>query len=243
LNAEMNKLREAGKLAEAVAVTEKALAIERDLVGPVHPVVAQTLEALAVLHEQREDFDAARKSRKEVLALRIQLDGAKHWRVTDARLDLADVDLWEKLDRDQRRQLREARSLLRRVSQLHWQGNDREAAPLAEKARRISQDIYGVKHHRYATAVGWVGDLYRAMGDYARAEPLLRQALDIRKQALGEWHPDYAVSLNNLAGLYNTMGDYARAEPLHRQARDIFKQALGEGHPSYAASLNNLAEL
>ena len=61
--AQSGKLRKEGKTAEAVAAAEKALAIQREVFGNVNADAATILEALAVMDEEREDFEAARKAR------------------------------------------------------------------------------------------------------------------------------------------------------------------------------------
>jgi hypothetical protein len=109
--AETTKLRQQGKLAEAIAACEKKLAIEREVFGNVHEEVAGTLEQLAQMHEEREAFAAAKQARQEVLALWTKRHGATHWRVTDARLALAQVDQLAQLTAAERRQLDEARRL------------------------------------------------------------------------------------------------------------------------------------
>ena len=92
LGAEARRLRAQGKLDEAITAAEKMLAIEREVLGAEHPEVAVSLEWLAQVYIEREDFAAARKARQEVLALRGKLHGMKPWQVTDARLALADVE-------------------------------------------------------------------------------------------------------------------------------------------------------
>jgi tetratricopeptide (TPR) repeat protein len=201
LLAELNKLRAAGKLAEAVAAAEKALAIVRDLVGPVHLDETQLLELLAGLHEQREDFEAARKARKEVVDIATRLYGREGWRVTDARLALSDLELKAKLTPEQRQRLRAAAEGNQRVFALYGQGKYREAVPLAERIAEQRKLLMGEKHPSYALSLNSLAMLYGTMGDYAKAEPLYLQARDIRKEALGEGHPSYALSLNNLAVL------------------------------------------
>jgi tetratricopeptide (TPR) repeat protein len=243
LEAEVKKLYAAGKLAEAIAAVEKGLAIEREVFGPVHQDVADSLGWLTGLHEQREDFESARKARKEVVDIATRLYGRENWRATDARLALANLELKAKLTPEQRQRLRAAVADNQRVLALFGQGKYREAVPLAERLAEQRKLLLGEKHPDYATSLNNLALLYKEMGDYVKAEPLYNQARDIFKQALGEGHPDYASSLNNLAALYNLMGDYAKAEPLYLQARDIYKEALGEQHPSYAISLNNLAAL
>ena len=78
--AEAQRLRAQGKLDEAITAAEKMLAIEREVLGAEHPEVAVSLEWLAKVYIEREDFAAARKARQEVLALRGKLHGRNHGR-------------------------------------------------------------------------------------------------------------------------------------------------------------------
>jgi hypothetical protein len=94
-----------------LAAWQKKLAIDREVYGDTHEVVAGSLHVLARIHEARATFAPARKAREEVLAIRTRLDGAKHWRVTDARLDLEDLDLCARLGVEERQQLVRATAL------------------------------------------------------------------------------------------------------------------------------------
>src|SRR5262249_43315176 len=135
--AQAEKLWRAGKQAEAIAAWEQKLAIEREVFGEAHEEVAESLEQLAGLHEAREDFPAARKVRREVLALRSRLHGEKDWRVTDARLALENTEHRARLDANSRQRLRQASELNRQVLSLWKQGRSREALPLAQQAAEI----------------------------------------------------------------------------------------------------------
>jgi CHAT domain-containing protein/Tfp pilus assembly protein PilF len=240
---EAQKLRAEGKLTEAVAAAEKRLAVERQVYGDVHAEVVRSLQFLAQLHEEREDFAAARKARQEVLAIQTKLLGAQHWQVTDARLALEQSDLLARLNPKERALLQEATRLNTRVFKLWSAGKSREALPLARQAVDIRKQVLGERHRDYALSLFNLAAQHEALGQWKQAEALYLQALAIRKEVLGERHPDYAFSLNNLAVLYMSQGEYAKAEPLFRQALEIRKQALGERHLDYAVSLNNLAVL
>jgi CHAT domain-containing protein/tetratricopeptide (TPR) repeat protein len=232
-----------GKLAEAIAAAEKMLAIERQVLGPVHPDVVGSLQFLAAMHEKRADYPAARKARQEVLAIQTKLLGADHWQVTDARLALQSVEGLARMAPADQRRLAEAGQLNNHVVQLYRQGKMQDALLLAQKALAIRKQVLGEGHPDYAISLQNLAVLYSAQGEYAKAVPLCRQALAIQKQVLGQRHPLYASSLSNLADLYRSQGEYAQAEPFCRQALAIQKQVLGERHPLYAASLNNLAVL
>jgi tetratricopeptide (TPR) repeat protein len=241
--AQTTALRKEGKLVEAIAAAEKMLALERQVFGDVHEEVAGSLEQLAEMHEEREEFAAARKARRELLAIRIKLHGEKDWRATDARLDLADVDLLEKLEPEQRRQGSEADALLQRANQLDSQGKAREALSLAERAVEVRRSVYGVEHRRTADAFSWLAGLYQSVGAYAKAEPLYQKAGEVYRKTLGAKHPRYAANLQNLATLYYFQGAYAKAEPIFRKALEIEKQTLGDKHASYGQTLNSLGVL
>ena len=237
------ELRKQGKLAEAIAAAEKMLAVEQELSGKQHEKVLGTWDLIAQLHEQREDFGSARTAREEVLAIRTKAVGADHWRTSDARRALKNVDVLERLSSDDRRQLIQATLLNGTVVQLRGQGKSREALKPAGQVRDIRQKVLGEQHPDYANSLNNLALLYESLGDSAKAEPLYRQALDINRQVLGEQHPGSATSLNNLAMLYKSRGDFAKAEPLFRQALEINRTVLGEQHPAYATNLNNLAAL
>jgi CHAT domain-containing protein/Tfp pilus assembly protein PilF len=240
---ETNRLLDNKQVEEGMALAEMALALTRQVRGERHAEALILGQSLAEAYERQANFPAAKKHRQEVLAALRQVHGPDHWRVTDARIALEDVERLARLEPADRRRLAEAQQLHGEVDQLYRQGRAPEAVPLAQKALDITKQLLGQRHPDYAQSLNNLAQLYRSQGEYAKAEPLYRQALALRKQVLGQRHPSYAASLNNLALLYQAQGEYGRAEPLFRQARDIAEQVLGRRHPLYAVSLNNLAEL
>lgn len=237
------ELYRGGKLEEAIAVIQKVLVIERAQFGNVHMDVAFSLDLLGSLHERRGDFAAARPVRAEVLAIMSKLLGERHWRATDARLALADVELNLKMTADQQGQRQQAAKLHQQAAKLYEEGKYRDAIAVANQVLTIRKTLLGEQHPDTATSLNNLAVFSMEQGDHAKAEPLMRQALAIRKAVLGEQHPTYALSLNNFAELYDAQGEYAKAEPLYRQALEIRKAELGEQHPDYAFSLNSLAVL
>ena len=241
LEKEANKFQSEGKLAEARAAVEKSLAIERDVFGDAHAEVAGSLAWLTKLCLQAEDFPAAREYGKKALAARKQLHDESHWRTTDARLDLEDVELRAGLTEKQRADLDIAVRLTGESVRSRDRSEYQKAAEPAEKALALRRAVLGEKHTAYAESLNNLAVLYFRQSLFAKAEPLYRETLAVRKAALGEKHPDYADSLNNLALLYQSQGEHAKAEPLYMEALAVRKVSLGEKHPRYAISLNNLA--
>jgi CHAT domain-containing protein/Flp pilus assembly protein TadD len=241
--AESRRLHAEGKLAAAVDAAEQVVAIERRLLGKGHEDLAVSLDQLGALYAELGRFDDARGAHREALALFEARYGPSHWKVTDARLALDDVDRLARLKPDGRRQLAKAERQNSRVVELFAQGKWQEAAELARESLQTVGRILGTKHHHVAAALNNLGLLHKSAGDYAEAERLYRRASGIWRETLTGQHPRYAASLNNLATLYQEQGDYARAEPLVRKALGINRQTLGPGHAATAGNLNNLAGL
>jgi tetratricopeptide (TPR) repeat protein len=238
---EAQALEKAGKLAEALAAGEKALAIDRRYLGQVHETIAYELSWLALRYERDEQFAAAKERRTEILAQYTEIFGKDHWKAIDARWALRDAERLAGWTAEQRGQMRETETLLGRVVELYGQGKPQEAVPLAEQVLAAREALYGGDHPQVANAAGWLAVLHDALANYARAEPLRRRAVEIEKAALGAAHPTYATSVNNLAFLYEKQAEYARAEPLFREALEIRQQTVDESHPLFATGLNNLA--
>jgi hypothetical protein len=61
------------------------------------------LNWLAELHADREDFAAAKVARREALEILRKCYGETHWKVTDARLALKDVERRAGMTHDQKK--------------------------------------------------------------------------------------------------------------------------------------------
>jgi CHAT domain-containing protein/tetratricopeptide (TPR) repeat protein len=129
------------------------------------------------------------------------------------------------------------------VNRLYEQGKSTEAFPAAEQYVALARQKHGEEHTEVASALYWLGSVYRAEGRYAGAEPLYKRGLAIYEKALGPEHPDVATALNKLAELFQEQGRYPEAEPLSRRGLAIVEKALGPEHPDVATALNKLAQL
>lgn len=237
-----------GACGDSIRAFREVLAVREKVLGREHPNYARTisdltnaLDQLAGQQMEQGDFKSARKNRQEILSLRTNFFGEKHWRVTDARLRLADVDQLEKLTAEQRQRLREAERLHERVLALHEKDHDREALPLAKRAYETRQQLLGEDHYLSLRSLNALALVHTRLADYHRAEALRTRLVRLTRQVYGENHPDYATELHNLASLDDALGAHARAEPLYRQALAIGRAVEGEDSSAYAGTLNNLA--
>jgi CHAT domain-containing protein/tetratricopeptide (TPR) repeat protein len=239
-----------GGYAQAEAFLGKLLQLNEKVRGSAHPAYAAILDRQARLYaewaanlEARTELAAATKFRRKALAVRKQLHGDAHWRVTNARLALAEVERLTKLQPAQRRSLARAEELMDQVSDLKDRGRLREAIRPAQEALALYRELAGEKDRATANSLYALGFLYAELGEYAQAEPYDRQACDAFRRVLGENHPQYAGALSNLAQVYHLTGDYAEAEVHFKKVLQILKEAYGEQHIEYIRSLNNLAML
>jgi tetratricopeptide (TPR) repeat protein len=203
--------------AAARPLSEHALAIREQVLGPEHPHTANSLNSLAGLLEAQGDYAAARPLYERALAIYENVLGLAHPHTASSLNSLA----WL----------------------LHAQGDVARARSLSEYALAIREQVLGAEHTYTAKSLNDLAWLLRTQRDYAAARTLLERALAIREQMLGPAHPDTAISLSNLAGLLRDEGDYAAARPLYERALTINEAAYGSEHPEVATVLHDLAAL
>ena len=108
---ETMKLDSNGKLADALVAAESVLAIERSVLGEKSDDAIDSMELIASIHERRENWPEAIAMRRDVLKLQVGVLGESHWKVTDARLAVQDVERRAAMKGENRRQLAEANRL------------------------------------------------------------------------------------------------------------------------------------
>jgi CHAT domain-containing protein/tetratricopeptide (TPR) repeat protein len=243
LRDEAQKLRAEGKLAEAITAASGALAIERKILAADHDGLAGSLSLLAELLADREDFAAARAARSEALELLRKRHGPDHWKVTDARLALEDLERFATMPPPQRQKLAAADRLNNELSAHYQAGRYREALSPAQRALAIREEVLGEHHHLCAFSLNNLATILIALDAYADARRHYERALKINQKVLGERHPETADSLSNLGLVLVAQRDHAAAQALFERALAIRREVLGERHPDTAGSLNDLANL
>ena len=217
LNAEVVRLYQAGKYAQATEIAKRSLAISEKALGPDHPDVGISLNNLALLYQAEGRLAEAEPLLKRSLAVQEKAAGSDHSRVGVSLNNLAEL--------------------------YRHQGRFAEAEPLYKRSLSIIEKTRGPEHPDVGVSLNNLGLLYQDQGRLAEVEPLYRRSLAIREKALGPEHPDVAAVLNNLAGLYRDQGRLAEAEQLYKRCLAIDEKVRGPDHPDVGASLNNLAVL
>jgi CHAT domain-containing protein len=214
---QVQALRKAGKLPEAVKVQEKWLEEVKALWGANSEVTAAVMIDLADLHREMKAYTKAEPLYQRSLEIYEASRGKDH-------LIVAGI-------------LNEVASLYQAM------GAYAKAEPLYRRRLKIYESQLGKDHPSVAVALSNLASLHQATGQYAKAEPLFRRSLEIWEVKLGKDHPDVADPLYNLASLYQAMGADAKAEPLYQRRLKIREASLGKDHPDVAGALNNLGVL
>ena len=180
-----------------------------------HPLVAQSLNSLAVLYGLQGKYSEAEPLFTEALAMRKRLFPQDHPLVAQSLNNLAAL--------------------------YSSQGRYSEAEPLFTEALAMRKRLFSDNHPSIATSLNSLALVYRSQGRYSEAEPLFTEALGMRKRLFSDNHPSIATSLNSLALLYYSQGRYHKAKPLLTSALAMYKRLFPQDHPLVALSLNNLA--
>ena len=213
---------------EALAVTERALALAPDLLwielNRAHALLfigrLDEAQALYVAHTGKQTSKDDDRIWEDVIADDFEV-------LRTAGLDhAAFAEIITALG------LNSAETGLRKqVTQLYQAGKYTEAVPLAERYVGLARQRYGEEHAGFATAIAWLGILYDAQGHYAEAEPLYKRALAIREKAQGSDHPMSARRSTISPGYTATRAVMPRPSRSIKRALAISEKALGPDHP------------
>ena len=195
----------------------QALAIRKEVFGSEHPVVAESLNVLAMLSRNQGDYEQAEGFHRQALTIREKTLGPQH-PATAVSLNNLSV-----LYRDQ--------------------GKYEQAELFLQQALSIWEQTLGSEHLNTLTAFTNLAKLYSEQRKYDQAEALLQQSLVTSERVLEPAHLLIAHNLNLLARLYYEQGNHEQAEPLWKRSLTILEKTLGPEHPATAERLNDLAEL
>jgi eukaryotic-like serine/threonine-protein kinase len=228
-----------GRFADAQPLAEEALALRRQVFGPVHADVASSLHALGEIERRRGDLLTADRHLQQALAMRRELLGEAHPLVAQSMVSVAwtrdrlfhEVPGLEdmlrralEIQRAQPNPPREdmAMTLEALTELLVRDRRAAEAEPVREELVRLQLDLMGDDHPGAVDARLQMGVLLRARGEVAAAAEQYRLALQLQ-QRLGP-HPRLVSALVPLAGIELQTGDTAGAEAHLRHALDVARQ-------------------
>jgi CHAT domain-containing protein/tetratricopeptide (TPR) repeat protein len=252
-------LRQQGKYTDALVSAERALALREQVLGAEHTMVADSLNQIAILFDDKTDYARAEPPNVRALAIREKALGPDHPDVARSLFNLAwlakvkeDFQTSESLYRRaldiQERALgpdhSEVATILNDLALLyHDKGNFDEAIRVNERVLAIREKALGPDDDGVAKALHNVANAYANKGDYVQAEALMRRALAIWEKAFGPDHPEVAFALDGLGKALYDNGNYTAAEPLLLRALSIREKAFGPDHAEIGPTLYYLANL
>ncbi|MCA1815645.1 MAG: tetratricopeptide repeat protein, partial [Acidobacteria bacterium] len=252
-------LEQSGQTAEAVKLTERALALIEQAGGADSLPAAMALDFLALEHLKLADYARARSEGERALSIRERAQGAEHadlaMTLTNLARACAELGDGERAVALYRRALdiqtkasgadspAVATTLYSLAAYYNRVGSYREAEGLLRRALDIQERKLGADHFFVALTLNNLAFIDEERGSYDESERFYLRALSIVEKQAGADDPIVATALTNLAALYRAKGDYVRAEPLLRRALDIQERKLGADHVDVSITLNSLALL
>ena len=212
-----NLLKQGGKLDEAKAMYERALAGYEKALGPDHPSTLNAVNNLGALLSDQGKLDEAKSMYERALVGKEKALGPDHTSTLATVGNLAIL--------------------------LQGQGILDKAKAMYERALAGYEMALGLDHPDSLDTVNNLGALLSDQGKLDEAKAMCERALAGREKALGPDHPSTLGTVNNLANLLKKQGKYDEAKAMYERALAGKEKALGPDHPSTHSAINNLAVL
>jgi eukaryotic-like serine/threonine-protein kinase len=242
-------LSQMGRYAEAIAMYEDALAVQRAHLGEHHPAVAMTRHNLANPLALVGEIDRAREEATAALDIWVTAYGEHHPHVGLALHTLGNVCNRAHDSDAAARHLQRALSLRRTLlgdehrdtlateislaNTLREQKREGEALQLLEHVAEVHRRSSAKAPNRGIVELN-LADLRRQTGDVARAREGLRRALDLLRADYGPGHVAVGLALLNLGACERELGDLDAAAPALAEAEGVLLASVGPRDPRIA---------
>ena len=204
-----------GVYPEAQTQFERALDIDRRVLGEKDPKTLRTMSRLGTLDKLQGKHAQAEQLLSQTLEIQRHVLGPDHGDTLYTANNLANT--------------------------YQNEGKYAQAEALHSQTLEIRRRVLGPEDPATLNTMNNLAIDYFSEGKYAQAEALLTQALEIRRRVAGPDHPDTLRPMVNLASVYHLEGKYAQAEQLDSQALEIERRVLGPEHPDTLATMQSLA--
>jgi serine/threonine-protein kinase len=247
-----------GKLEQADALMESALAKREALYGPDSTETAKGLLALGSVRDAEARYPDAERLIRQALDRDRRHLPANDPAVAKAMLALGGV-LEDRGAYDQSIAILEqtvqlysapgsepsdlADSLYELGNAEFYAGHYEKSEEINQRALAIYKQIYGERHPRVADVLINLGAIRLDTGHYPEAEQYDRQALNIVQAWYGKDNPETATDLTILARSLVYQKRYDEASDLLQQSLAIKERTFGKVHPSVASTLNELGSV
>jgi len=203
LNAEVKRLYDEGKYAEAVKPAEEALAKAEELLGPDDPEVGLAAGNLAKIYQSIGDADKAEGFFLKALAVDEKAFGENSPAVmVDTENLVVFYYLENKYD---------------------------EAEEFSLRSIELKEKMFGQNSVELASSLYMYANIRALQNDTRSAEEVYERLLTIMEDRMGPDHPDVVRLVNETAELYAAGGNYSKAAQYYENAIRITEKEEGKG--------------
>ena len=248
-----------GLYPEARKQMERALDLERRVLGAENPKTLRTMSRLASVYYSEGKYAQAEALLSQALEIERRVLGPEHPDTlrsisglasvyySEGKYAQAETLLSQALEIERRVLGPEHPDTLRSMSRLagvsNSQGKYAQAEALLSQALEIERRVLGPEHPDTLASMGYLADFYYSQGKYVQAEALFSQTVETKRHVLGPEHPSTLESMGGLARVYCLRGEYAQAETLSNQTLEIQRRVLGPEHSSTLSTLSDVASM
>lgn len=238
---------------------QEALAIAREVEGPMGATVGSTLLHLARVRQRAADDAQAEKLFREGLEIEQRALGNQHPRyyrdltsfgellINAGKAGEAEAVLRQALEKQQKTLGAEhpdvAITLVNLAMAVYLQDRYAEAETLNRRVLALVHSRYGPTHFSVPMILGNLAAVLHSQKKISEAVPYLQEALELRRRDLGDEHPLVAQALLLLAGTHRDLEEYPEALRLAREAREILEKAEGSNHPHVAYAEREIGKI
>lgn len=259
-----NRWREQGRFRDAGLIWEQIVDSRKRLFGNVSPIVADSLNTLALIYvKQGRFFPEAENLYKQALTIFISQGGRKQPDVACVISNLAALYYYLGKYEDAENLYIEAIEIFETFLELACQSSQPLTNTHLEGYRDfvvVKYTVTGLELHaesiisfpenfkldiglKLASSLNGLGLVNKYQKHYKEARSLYIRALRILRKLFGRENIYIATSLNNLLGIYYDQKLFKKAKYLGQRALKLRKKFLVSGHPDIAESLDNLASV
>jgi len=236
-----------GVYEKSVAELEKALDIEKRILGLDHSDTLNTMNSLAAVFIRLGKYAEAESILRETVSRRRQVLGAEHQQTLVSMHNLGVVYYYQGKFNEAESTGRETLEIRRRVlGEVHpdtifslenlaiaLSGQDKgeEAIKVYSEAKEKAIRIFGSEHPNTLRIMHNLAIELNHVKRYEESETLFLETLEKQKKVFGPDHPDTIITMANLADLLNNVARFHEAEALSREALQKEKKIFGIDHP------------
>ena len=205
-----------GNYAQAISLSQRALAMDRRTYGELHPRVADDYATLASVHLLQLDYQDAEGEYRHALQVDRSWYGDENPETIQALLTLGQTLLSEHKYQEARQVLTEGMTLARHV--------------LGEKSQLV------------LFALNALGTLEQQAGNFPAAEGYFKQMVDDARSIYGDDVDVVGIAMANLGTLYEKEGKHQEASDLFVKALQLLHRLLPPNHPTFGNLEFNLGK-